>query len=59
MMTLAASGAALNTAAQAQALLDEKDAQAVGPGYVADANCVDVKKYTKFGAGQNCSNCAL
>ena len=59
LMTLAASGAALTTAAQAQALLDENDAQAVALGYVADAKRVDVKKYTKFAAGQNCSNCAL
>lgn len=59
LMTLAASGAALATGAQAQALLDEKDAQAAALGYVADAKRVDVKKYTKFVAGQNCSNCAL
>ena len=59
LMTLAASGTALATGAQAQALLDEKDAQAVALGYVADAKHVDVKKYTKFGAGQNCGSCAL
>ena len=59
LMTLAASGAALATGAQAQALVDEKDAKAVGLGYVADAKRVDVKKYTKFAAGQNCANCAL
>jgi len=59
LMTLAASGAALTAAAQAQALLDEKDAQAVGLGYVADAKRVDVKKFPKFAAGQNCINCAL
>ena len=59
LMTLAASGAALATGAQAQALLDEKEAQAAALGYVADAKRVDVKKYTKFVAGQNCSNCAL
>jgi High potential iron-sulfur protein len=59
LMTLAASGAALTTAAQAQALIDEKDAQAVALGYVADAKRVDAKKYTKFAAGQNCGNCAL
>ena len=59
LMTLAASGAALATAAQAQALVDEKDAQAVALGYVADAKRVDVKKYTKFAAVQNCANCAL
>ena len=59
LMTLAASGAALTTAAQAQALLDEKDAQAVALGYVADAKRVDAKKYPKFAAGQNCMGCAL
>ena len=59
LMTLAASGAALATGAQAQALLDEKDAQAVALGYVADAKRADVKKYAKFAAGQNCTSCAL
>lgn len=59
LMTLAASGAALATGAQAQALLDEKDAQAVALGYVADAKRVDAKKFPKFAAGQNCMNCAL
>ena len=59
LMTLAASGAALATSAQAQAMLDEKDAQAAALGYVADAKRVDVKKYPKFAATQNCTNCAL
>ena len=59
LMTLAASGAALATQAQAQALVDEKDAQAAALGYVADAKRVDVKKFPKFVAGQNCTNCAL
>jgi len=59
LMTLAASGAALTTGARAQALLDEKDTQAVALGYLADAKRVDGKKYTKFAAGQNCANCAL
>ena len=59
LMTLGASGAALANGVQAQALLDEKDAQAVALGDVADAKRVDVKKYPKFAAGQNCSNCAL
>ena len=59
LMTLAASGAALGTSAQAQALVDEKDPQAVALGYVADAKRVDVKKYPKFAAGQNCASCAL
>ena len=59
LITLAASGAALATRAQAQALVDEKDPQAVALGYVADAKRVDVKKYPKFAAGQNCASCAL
>jgi hypothetical protein len=63
LMTLVATGAALTTVAQAQAqaqtLLDEKDAQAVAFGYVVEAKRVDVKKYTKFAAGQNCANCVL
>ena len=59
LMTLAASGAALASSVQAQALLDEKDAQAVALGYVADAKRVDTKKFPKFVAGQNCTNCAL
>ena len=59
LMTLAASGAVLATAARAQALLDEKDAQSIALGYVADAKRVDTKKFPKFVAGQNCANCAL
>jgi hypothetical protein len=59
LMTVAASGAALATTAQAQTLLDEKDAQAVALGYVADATRVDAKKYPKYAAGQVCSNCFL
>ena len=59
LMTVAATGAALATGAQAQALVDEKDAQAAALGYVADAKRVDVKKFPKFAAGQNCTNCML
>ena len=59
LMTLAASGAALAASAHAQALVDEKDAQAAALGYVAEAKRVDVKKYPKFAAGQNCASCAL
>ena len=59
LITLAASGAALASIAQAQALVDENDGQAAALGYVADAKRVDAKKYPKFAAGQNCSNCAL
>lgn len=59
LMTLAASCATLATGVQAQAMVDEKDAQAVALGYVADAKRVDVKKQPKFAAGQNCANCVL
>ncbi len=59
LMTLAATGAALASVAQAQALVDEKDAQAAALGYVADATRADAKKYPKFAAGQNCAGCAL
>jgi formylmethanofuran:tetrahydromethanopterin formyltransferase len=59
LMTVAASGAGLAATAQAQAMVDEKDAQAAALGYVAEAKKVDTKKYTKFAAGQNCTSCAL
>ncbi|XVJ68316.1 MAG: iron permease [Rhizobacter sp.] len=59
LMTIVATGAGLGTAAQAQALLDEKDPQAVALAYVADAKRVDAKKHTKYAPGQVCSNCAL
>ena len=59
MMTVAASGAVLASAARAQAKLEEKDPQAVALGYVMDATKADVKKFPKYAAGQNCGNCAL
>ena len=62
MMTIATAGAGaalLTTAAQAQAMLDEKNPQAVALGYVADATKADKKKYPKYAAGQACSNCTL
>jgi len=59
LMTLAASGAALGSAARAQAMVDPKDPQAAALGYVADAKTVDAKKYPRYAAGQVCSNCAL
>lgn len=59
MIALAVTGAALATRVHAQALVDEKDAQAAALGYVADAKRVDVKKFPKFVAGQHCANCAL
>lgn len=59
LMTLATGSAALATAAHGQTKLDEKDPQAVGLGYVADATKTDAKKYPKYAAGQVCTNCAL
>ena len=59
LMTLATATAALTAPAQAQALVDEKDAQAKALGYVADAERADTKKYPKFAATQNCANCSL
>ena len=59
LMTLAASGAALASTARAQAMLDEKDPQAVALGYVADATKTDTKRFPKYVAGQVCTNCAL
>lgn len=58
LMSVAAC-ATLSTVAQAQAMVNEKDAQAAALGYVADAKNVDAKKYPKFAAGQNCTNCVL
>ena len=58
-MTLAAGSAGFSIQAKAQALLDEKDAQAAALGYVADATRTDTKKYPKYAFGQNCANCAL
>jgi hypothetical protein len=59
LMTVAAAGAGVAPLAQAQAMVDEKDPQAAGLGYVADAKRVDTKKYPKYAAGQTCTNCAL
>ena len=59
LMTVAACSATLTSAANAQAKLDEKDAQALALGYVVDATKADTKKYPKYAAGQNCAGCAL
>jgi formylmethanofuran:tetrahydromethanopterin formyltransferase len=59
LITAAVSGAGATSLAQAQTMVDEKDAQAAALGYVADAKKVDTKKYPKFAATQNCANCAL
>jgi hypothetical protein len=61
LMQVAASGTALvGLQAQAQATkVDEKDAQAVALGYVADTAKADKKKFPKHAVEQRCSNCAL
>lgn len=60
MMTVAAAGSTLVASrAMAQAMVDEKDAQAAALGYVADTTKVDAKKYPKHDKTQLCSNCAL
>lgn len=59
LMTLAAGSAVLTSNAQAQAMVEEKDPQAVGLGYAADSTKVDAKKYPKHAATQLCNNCAL
>lgn len=61
MMQVATAASAVMVVAEAsaQAMLDEKDPQAVGLAYKADATKVDKAKNPKFVAGSNCSNCAL
>ena len=61
MMQVAAGGTALAAAASAsaQAMVNEKDAQAVSLGYSADSTKVDAKKFPKHAASQKCGNCQL
>ena len=61
MMQVATASTALLAMSQAsaQAMVDEKDPQAVGLAYKADASKVDKAKNPKFAAGANCANCAL
>ncbi len=59
LFTVTAAGAALSLPARAQSMVEEASPQATALGYVADAKKVDVKKYPKFAASQNCTNCAL
>lgn len=59
MMTLAAAGATMGLGARAQSMVSEKDPQAAALGYVAEAKNVDSKKFPKYAAGQNCTNCTL
>jgi len=62
MMQVAAGSAllaAVTAHAQGAPLVNEKDAQAVSLGYLADTAKVDGKKYPKHAAAQKCSNCML
>lgn len=59
LMAVATASAVIGVNARAQALVDEKDAQAAALGYVADTKRVDAKKYPKHAATQNCTNCTL
>ena len=61
LIQVAACGSVLAAAgAQAQATkVDEKDAQAVALGYVADTANADKKKFPKHANDQKCNNCAL
>ena len=60
MMSVVATGATIATSrAFAQAMVSEKDPQAVALGYVSDATKTDTKKFPKYAPGQNCANCAL
>ena len=55
----AATAALVVSEASPQAMVDEKDPQAAGLAYKADATKVDKAKNPKFAAGSNCANCAL
>jgi hypothetical protein len=61
LQAVAVGGATLAGAAHAQApaKVDEKDAQAVSLGYVADTAKADQKKYPNHTKDQKCSNCLL
>jgi High potential iron-sulfur protein len=62
MMQVAAGSAVLAAGtAQAQSLpmVNEKEAQPMALGYVADTTKADAKKFPKHAAAQMCSNCAL
>jgi High potential iron-sulfur protein len=62
MLRIAAGGGAavaLGAAAQAPAMLDEKDPQAAALGYVADTTKADAKKFPKHANDQKCNGCQL
>lgn len=63
MLQVAAGSAALAAAGAVQAqgapMVNEKDAQAMSLGYVADTTKADGKKFAKHAPTQKCSNCSL
>jgi hypothetical protein len=62
MLQVAAGSAVLaagSAQAQAAPMVNEKDAQPMALGYVADTTKADGKKFPKHAATQKCSNCSL
>jgi hypothetical protein len=59
LQSVIGSSALASGLAMAAPMVDEKDSQAVGLGYVADSAKADSKKYPKHAPTQMCSNCAL
>ncbi len=59
IVPLAGAGLLIGQAAFAQAMVDEKDAQAASLGYAADTTKVNKTKYPKHTAEQQCGNCQL
>ena len=60
--SVAAAGALTSASlvqAQTPAMVKDDDTQAVALGYKTDGTKTDVKKYPKYAATQNCSNCSL
>ena len=58
-MTLASGALAAGQAGAQAAMVAETDPVAVSLGYKADASKVDIAKFPKFAAGQQCNNCTL
>lgn len=58
-IAVAGSLLAANSVNAQGAPLSESDGQATALGYKTDALKTDKKKYPKYAAGQQCSNCAL
>ena len=62
MLHVAAGSAALaagTSQAQSAPMVNEKDAQPMALGYVADSTKADAKKFPKHAAAQMCGNCSL